>query len=371
MTGLHQWAVAILVFCGVAYHLLSIVAAIRFRSARSRQANYRPPVSILKPLRGRDPKFYEALRSHVTQQYPQFEILCGVADANDPALEDVRRLQREFPAAQLSIHITASDAPNAKVGSMEILARAAQYEVLLVNDGDIRVEPDYLTRVIGPLAETDAGVVTCLYRAEAASPAALAEALSIETDFAPGVLVAHLLGTGGFALGATMAFRRANLEKIGGFAAIREYLADDYQLGARIAALPSRVILSDVVVSTNLGAVSWRSAWKHQLRWARTIRVSRPGGYWGLLVTQTTLWSLVAALAGLGSIALLGLMIRLAGAALAIWALGDLSRLTAVILVPLRDLAGTIVWVAGLGGSTVDWRGTTLRLHSDGRMRPL
>ena len=361
---------AIMALCGAGYSLLSLVVAIRFRMTVKQPADYRPPVSILKPLRGRDPKLYEALRSHVTQQYPQFEILCGVADPNDPALEDVHRLQREFPDVPITIHITASDAPNAKAGSMEILACAARHEVLLVNDGDIRVEPDYLARVVSPLADKANGIVTCLYRGEGTSPAALGEALSIATDFTPGVLVAHQLGTGGFALGATMVFRRESLEKIGGFAAIREYLADDYQLGERIAALPSRVVLSDVVVATSLGDVSWHGAWKHQLRWARTIRVSRPGGYWGMLFTQTTLWSLLAAVGGFHTVAAVALGARLAGAAAAMWALRDLA-IWKLPLVPLRDLAGAVIWVAGLAGSTVEWRGTRLRLYRDGRMQPL
>ena len=366
---------AILVLSGAGYNLLCLAAAVAFRLRRSKPADYRPPVSILKPLRGRDPLFYEALRSHLTQDYPEFEILCGVADPDDPALEDVRRLQNEFPSVPLSIHITASDAPNAKVGSLEVLGRAAKHEILLVSDGDIRVEHGYLARVVGPLADERTGIVTCLYRGEVMASGlsalpALAEALSIATDFAPGVLVAHLLGTGGFALGATMVFRKTSLARIGGFAAIREHLADDYQLGARIAALPSNVVLSGVVVSTNLGAVSWAGAWKHQVRWARTIRVSRPGGYWGLLFTQVTLWSVIAAALGLTSIAVAGLVIRYAGAAAALWALQTLSP-GKLLAVPIRDLGGFVVWVAGLGGNTVEWRNSRFRLYRDGRMRPL
>ena len=361
---------AIFVLCGAGYNLLALAAAVGFRLRRPKSPHYRPPVSILKPLRGRDPMFYEALRSHLTQDYPEFEILCGVADPADPALEDVRRLQREFPAVALSIHITANDAPNAKVGSMEFLARAAKHETLLVSDGDIRVEPDYLAAVVGPLADPKTGIVTCLYRGQASSAAAHAEALCIATDFAPGVLVAHLLGTAGFALGATMVFRKHTLAQIGGFAAIREYLADDYQLGARIAALPTQVVLSHVVVSTNLGAVSWATAWRHQLRWARTIRVSRPGGYWGLLFTQVTLWSVVAAVTGLGALAAAGILIRLAGAAAALWALRTLSPGN-LLAVPLRDLAGAVIWLAGLGGNTVEWRNSRFRLNRDGRMRAL
>ena len=160
----------------------------------------------------------------------------------------------EFPRVPIRIVHTANDAPNGKVGSLEILAREARYDVLLVNDGDILVEPDYLARVVGMLADKDVGLVTCLYRGRGSSIASKAEALGIATEFAPSVLVARLLSAGGFALGSTMAFRVADLEAIGGFAAIREYLADDYQLGARIAALGKRVALSDSVVETNLGA---------------------------------------------------------------------------------------------------------------------
>jgi ceramide glucosyltransferase len=167
-----------------------------------------------------------------------------------------------------------------------------------------------------------------------------------------------------------MVFRRESLDRIGGFGVLRDYLADDYQLGARIAALPSRVVLSDEVVSTSLGNVSWKGAWTHQLRWARTIHVCRKGGYWGMLFTHTTMWSLLAALSGFGTVALVALVCRLAAAAASLWALQDLA-LWKLLLVPLRDLAGAVVWVAGLGGSTVEWRGTRLRLYRDGRMQPL
>ena len=156
---------------------------------------------------------------------------------------EIDRLRAEFPNLPIRVIDTANDAPNGKVGSLEILARHARYEMLLVNDGDILVAPDYLRRVIGLLQDEQVGLVTCLYRARASSIASKAEALGIATEFAPSVLVARLLSESGFALGATMAFRTADLKAIGGFAAIREYLADDYQLGARIAALGKRVVL--------------------------------------------------------------------------------------------------------------------------------
>ncbi len=357
----------ILVACGVAYNLLAIAGALRFRR-RAAVPEFRPPVSILKPVRGRDPRFYEAIRSHASQRYPEFEILFGVADPGDAALPDIARLAAEFPAVLIRVVATPNDAPNRKAGSLEILAREARHAVMLVNDGDILVEPGYLAQVIGLLQDESVGLVTCLYRGRGASLAAKAEALGIATEFAPSVLVARLLSSTGFALGSTMAFRKRELEEIGGFGSIREYLADDYQLGARIAALGKRVAMSGSVVETNLGAGSWSDVWKHQVRWSRTIRISRTAGYFGYAVTQATVWCLAAALAGHVWWAVAGLVVRLMAAAAAMWALKTVNPI-AVALVPLRDLFGFAVWSAGLFGNHVEWRGTRFRLLPDGRIR--
>jgi ceramide glucosyltransferase len=362
-------AAAVLVCCGIAYNLLVIAGALRFRR-KNTVPEFRPPVSILKPVRGLDAQFYEAIRSHALQKYPEFELIFGTQDAGDPALIEIERLRAEFPALSIRVAHTANDAPNGKVGSLEILAREARYEVLLVNDGDILVAPDYLERVVGLLADEHVGLVTCLYRARAWSIPSRAEALGIATEFVPSVLVARLLSTSEFALGATMAFRARDLKAIGGFAAIREYLADDYQLGARISGLGKRVALSDSVVVTNLGAGSWKDVWKHQVRWSRTIRVSRPGGYFGYLVTHATFWCLIAAGLGHWRIALGGLTVRLLAAASGMEALG-VGNLAAVAAVPLRDLFGFAVWAAGIAGRQVEWRGIRFRLLSDGRIRPV
>jgi ceramide glucosyltransferase len=362
-------AAALLVGCGAAYNLLAIAGALRFRR-KNTLPDFKPPVSILKPVRGRDARFYEAIRSHAVQRYPRFELIFGTADANDPALADIERLRIEFPEIPIRIVFTNNDAPNGKVGSLEILAREALHEVLLINDSDILVEPDYLARVAGLLADNRVGLVTCLYRGRGSSIPAKAEALGIATEFAPSVLVARLLSAGGFALGSTMALRVTDLKSIGGFAAMRDYLADDYQLGARITGLGKSVALSDSVVETNLGAGSWNDVWKHQVRWSRTIRVSRPAGYFGYLVTQTTFWCAVAAGFGYWRIAGAGIAVRLVAAAAAMAAVGDVNA-PGVLLVPLRDFFGLAVWAAGMAGRKVEWRGISFRLLSDGRIAPM
>jgi ceramide glucosyltransferase len=167
-----------------------------------------------------------------------------------------------------------------------------------------------------------------------------------------------------------MAFRSTDLSAIGGFASIREYLADDYQLGARIAALGKRVAMCDSVVVTNLGTGSWTDVWKHQVRWSRTIRVSRPAGYFGYLVTQATFWCVVAVLAGYWKVAVIGEAIRLLAALAAMIATGD-GRLYRIVAVPFRDLFGFAVWCGGMVGSTVEWRGFRFHLLRDGRIKPI
>ena len=354
-----------------AYYALAIVAAARWAfCAPSGGAAPTPPVSILKPVRGRDPRFWDAIRSHAEQQYPEFEILFGVADACDPALEDIRRLEREYPALRIRTHIVSTTAPNAKTGVLAELARQARYPVLLVNDSDIRVPPGYLAAVTAPLADPSVGLVTCLYRAAAESWPARAEALGIATEFAPSVLVARLLGVAEFALGSTMVFRAATLAEIGGFEAIFDYLADDYQLGSRIHQRGYRIRFAPVVVETNLGGGSLADVWRHQLRWSRTIRVSRPSGYFGYVVTHATLWAAVALAAGQWRAALLAMALRmLAGVWTGAGILGDSKTACDFWLIPFRDLAGFAVWMAGLFGDTVDWRGQKLRLQRNGIIR--
>jgi ceramide glucosyltransferase len=353
-----------------AYYMLALIAAAQWgRTKAARTDGPRPAVSILKPIRGRDPAFYAAIRSHAEQDYPEFELVFGVSNPHDPAIEDIERLRREFPLVPISLHVVLTEAPNGKAGVLAELSRQARHAVLVVNDSDITVPPGYLAAVTAPLADPAIGLVTCLYRAAASSPAARWEALGIATEFAPSVLVARLLGVAEFALGSTMAFRAETLRAAGGFEAIFDYLADDYQLGRRIHERGYRIVFAPAVVETHLGAGSFRDVWRHQVRWSRTIRVSRPSGYFGYVVTHATLWSLVALAAGVWWAAALALGLRMAaGVWIGAGILGDRAVARNFWLIPFRDLLGFGVWIAGLAGHTVEWRGLRLRLRSDGRI---
>jgi ceramide glucosyltransferase len=368
------------------YYLLCLFSAAKFLRerdaevvARSQQAqtqsesSFLPPVSILKPLRGTDPEMYESFRSHCLQDYPEYEIVFGLSDAADPAIENVKKLQREFPERRISLAICSSIlGPNVKVSNLARMLNEASYEYIIVNDSDIRVDHDYLRRVIAPLAHSGVGMVTCLYRGVAGSSlGSRLEALGISTDFCPGVLAARQLEGGiHFGLGSTLAFRRSDLEKIGGFVSIVDYLADDYELGKRIAGLGLAVNLSDVVVETFLPRYRFGDFLAHQLRWARGVRDARAGGYFGLIFSFGIFWALVALVASRGAswswLALaVTLMLRFT-IALIVGAgvLRDPQVTKYGWLIPLRDLIAVATWIASFAGHSVTWRGDRFKLRA-------
>ncbi|MCS7314742.1 MAG: bacteriohopanetetrol glucosamine biosynthesis glycosyltransferase HpnI [Bryobacterales bacterium] len=362
--------VACLAAAAAAYQFLAWLAVLAFLRRPAAIPRELPRVSILKPVYGLDPHFYEAVESHAILDYPDYEILFGLSDPADPARPLLEKLCAAYPHRPMRIIVASHRAPNPKVGVLIELARQARHPVLVVNDSDIAVPRDYLRRLVAALEEPGVGLATCLYRGEGQGLAGRFEALAIATDFVPGVLVAPRLGVSEFALGATMAFRATDLARAGGFEAIADYLADDYQLGRRMRALGLRVTMAPLVVVTFLPNKGWRQAWQHQVRWARTVRACRRGGYLGMPVTWATLW--VAALAACGwSLAALGLLaLRLMTAfTVASRVLRMPLGVPDLVLVPLRDLWGVAIWIAGLTGRRVTWRGRSLKIAPDGRIR--
>ena len=360
--------------CSLGYYALCLWSAARFlrrqpladKNVRATQA-----VSILKPLRGTDPEMHESFRSHCLQDYPEYELIFGVNHPNDPAIQSVERLKTEFP--QVPIRLIVCDknlGTNTKVSNLAQMASQARHELFIVNDSDIRIEPDYLRRVLAPLSDPKVGLVTCLYRGVANSTlGSRLESLGISTDFSAGVLVAQIVEKGiRFGLGSTLAFRRRDLEAIGGFESIVDHLADDYQLGARIAALGLKVDLSDVVVETFLPHYTLPNFVAHQLRWARTIRDSRFSGYLGLGLTFGLPWAALALILAKGApwawgLLALTLALRICVAvAVGRLALQDRQVLPSLVLIPLRDLIAILVWIASFAGHSIVWRGEHFRL---------
>jgi ceramide glucosyltransferase len=366
---------------GIGYYVVCLWSAVAYQQDRrslatgseGRDANALPPVSILKPLKGEDPEIYESFRSHCLQDYPLYEIVFGVSDADDPAMRAVERLRQEFPQHAIQLTVCAQRlGANTKVSNLAHMVGVARYDHLIVSDSDIRVEPDYLRRVIAPLSNTRVGVVTCLYRGRAAETlGSKLESLGISTDFCAGVLVARLIEGGvRFALGSTMAFRRTDLAAIGGFEAFVDYLADDYELGKRIWDLGREVRVSDVVVETFLPAYSLFEFFAHQLRWARGVRDARPGGYLGLLFTYGWLWTLLAVIVSRGAawawvLTAVAMLLRFWVAwSVGVGVLKDRQVLKFLPLILVRDIVGALVWLASFAGNTVSWRGDRFRLRN-------
>ena len=357
------------------YYALCLWSALKFLREPQADKSVCPTkaVSILKPLRGTDPEMYESFRSHCVQDHEDYEIIFGVSDANDPAIQLVDQLKAEFPQSAIRLVLCPEKlGNNIKVSNLAQMVRQSYREYLIVNDSDIRVEPDYLRRVLAPLNDIKIGLVTCLYRGVANSTlGSRLESLGISSDFCAGVLVAENIEHGiRFGLGSTLAFRRRDLQAIGGFEALVDYLADDYQLGSRIAALGLKVKLSDDVVETFLPRYSLRAFLDHQLRWARTVRDSRFWGYVGLGLTFGLPWA-----------ALTLILARGTAWAWALFALTAAMRVSVTLVVgksvlqdrqvarllawlPLRDLLALLVWIASFAGHKIVWRGDRFRLEN-------
>lgn len=367
---------AVLTGCAIGYYAVALVGALSYLRRPRDSAPFAPPVTLLKPLKGADPGAYENFSSHCLQDYPAYQIVFGVSDPADPAVPLIERLREEFPGRDIALVIAPeAHGANRKVSALLQMLPAARHPFLLINDGDIRVPPGYLARVMAPFSSSEVGMVTALYRGVAGrSLGSRLESFGISTEFSPGVLAARFLEGGlRFGLGSTLAFRRDALERAGGFEPLLDYLADDYELGRRIAE-GARIELADTVVETVLPAYSLAGAWRHELRWGRTQRACRPGGYAGRVFTFGLLWGALVLLLSRGAPWAWGLfaaavVLRLVLAILVgTRILGDRKVLRNLWLLPLRELFGFVVWIASFLGRRIVWRGEAFILQK-GKLR--
>jgi ceramide glucosyltransferase len=357
------------------------LAAVRFPlHRRVADLSFAPAISLLKPLQGCDATTAESLQSWFQQNYSgPVEILFGVADAGDPVCKIVRELIGKNPGRDAQLVVCAKSlGANGKVSTLIQLERLAKHEMILVSDADVRVPPDFLANIAAPLRDPKAGLVNCFYRlANPATAAMRCEAVAINADFWSQVLQSTSLKPLDFALGAVMLTRRKLLTEIGGFTALANCLADDYQLGHRIAQNGHRIALCPVVVDCWHPSMSWRGVWKHQLRWARTIRVCQPVPYFFSILSNATLWPLLWLLASpalsktlyapLAALALLLIRIIIAQSLQRRFS-PSRDNLAPSWLVPVKDLLQAAVWMGAFLGNTVEWRGQKMRLRRDGTL---
>ncbi len=362
----------LLAFAGCGYYLLVLWSARSFvRANREALPDFHPPVSILKPVKGLDPEMYESFASHCRQDYPgDYEIIFAVGTPDDPAIEAIERLQSEFPERSIQLVLCPeTHGTNGKVSSLVQALPHARFDHIVISDSDILVSARYLRRIMSGFVaekpEKRVGMVTALYRGKAyrTVPSRM-EALGIATDFAPNVLTARLLEGGiHFGLGSTLAVSREALDSIGGLLPLADYVADDYHLGAQIAAKGYEIVLSREVVETSVPPYDLGEFLAHQLRWARTVRDARPPGYFGMVFSYGLAWALLNVIASglsLESLALLSIAVAarvsvalLVGGEL----LGDRQLLHNLWLLPVRDLIALALWAWCYAGTTVQWRG--------------
>lgn len=381
--GWGQAVLWLLLAIGAWFYGHSLYAAWDFfrHSRREDEASpdWQPPVTILKPLKGEDPGLYDNLATFCRQRYPVYQLVCGVADHDDPSLAVVRRLAADFPDVDIEIVVDARlHGTNRKISNLINMLARAKHEVLAMSDSDIRVPEDYLSRVVSPLRDRSIGLVTSLYRAlPTGGLATVFDALFVNTDFCHQVLLARKIEKARYAFGASIVLDRTTLAEVGGFEHLANLLADDYYLGRLVTDRGQRTWLSDCVVDTVIDVGSFRKLVLHQLRWGRTFRSCRPIGYFMTIVTHGTLWATVSLLLGsldgltiLPSLALYAL--RLSTTALISWRfLGTRLSLGQILLVLPKDLFMSAVWLASFMGDTVWWSGRRFRILRTGIMEPV
>lgn len=376
---LWRWLILIAALAPFAYYLLSIWCAWRFFSQpRQPAAEFTPPASILKPVRGLDAEAYENFASFCRLDYPEYEILFGVSDADDPAVPVIQRLIREFPQCSIRLLIGAeSIGQNNKVCKLCRLVREARHDLLVMSDSDVRVERDYLRCVAAPFRDPAVGGITTLFRGlRAPSLVAELDCAGTSAEFCSGAIVARQLEGVKFMLGATMATTRRHLAEIGGFEPLADLHSDDFVLGNRLAGLGYRIELIRKPVWMMFPAQTFREYWRHELRWAIGLRHIRPKGHLGLALTHGLPWALAAAAVSPVPALRIAypaayLFLRL----LMAWIVGVRGLKDPILrrrlwLVPVRDALAFPVWLASFLSNRIRWRGGEFTIR-DGRLVPI
>lgn len=352
------------------YCALAIIAGARYVSVRRRASNAQPPVSILKPLAGLDEGLEENLRSFFVLDYPEYEILFAVRQESDASVDVVKKLCAEYPSIRSRLLIVGEPPyPHGKVFSLASMYREARHDLVVMSDSDIRVGPDLLRVLAEEFGDSRLGISTCPYRAIGGRTVwSRLEAAGMNTAFFQGVLTARMLEGMKFALGPTLAVRRAAIEAIGGLEVVKDYLSsEDFMLGRLVAEAGFGVILSSYVVEHRIGSEGMRQNFSHRMRWGRTSRRSRPAGYAGQFFTHPIPIALIALAVRPDSYLVLMATAILRYAAG--WMVSEivLGCRLAWLLLPLDDLLSFAFWIAGFFGNSINWRGRVYRLDREGK----
>jgi len=374
-----HWLFLIPALGGSVYVLLCLFAVWRWRAqippASSGSFSRWPPVTVLKPVCGLEKNLSANLRTVCLQDYPEYQVVFSVQDPGDPARPVLEEIRQDYPE-RVSVAVgNFQVGPNGKINNLLGALLHARHDILVLSDSDVRVEPDYLRTIIRPLADPGVGFVCTLYKAISADRwFERMELLTLNADFIPSVIFAHVSGTSKFCLGSSVALRRSSLEEMGGLEALADYLAEDYEMGRRLWVSGKRMVLVPYFVNIVVDLQDLSQWWNHQVCWDQKTFAARPAGFFASIVIRSVPFALLFAASRLGDALGLATLagalgIRLATAAVIMgWGLGDREGLKSLAFLPLRDIAALASWGLAFAKKTVIWRGSKLILTRGGRL---
>ncbi len=374
------WIFLVPALGGSVYAVLCLIAVVRFRSRARLHSSHKfaawPAVTVLKPVYGLEKNQRENLRSTCIQDYPEFQVVFSVQVPDDPAIPLLKELQREFGAERVTVAIeNFKSGTNGKINNMIGGLRHAKHDILVISDSDVRLRPDYLKAIVGPLADPDVGCACTLYKAVCAHTwFEKLELLTLNADFITNVVFAHVTGASRFCLGASAALRRSTLSGIGGLEDLADYLVEDYEMGRRIWISGKKIAIVPYIVDTMVDLKTPAQWWHHMVYWDQNTRAARPWAFLSTAVIRSVPFAILYALArlfdpvGLGVVAAALALRLLTAAAILGWGLEDREGVRSIALLPIRDVLALVSWALAFTKRTTIWRGAQFILTKDGRL---
>ena len=370
------------VISGSVYSILSVWTIIRFftssRPDFKTTDEFKPPVTVLKPVKGLEKNLQSNLRTIGIQDYPEYQVVYSVQDAEDPALPILQEIQEELGSERISVVISTVQAgANGKVNNLLGAIEEARHDIIIISDSDTYLRPDYLASLVAPLSNPDVGCVCTLFKLTRAKQwFEKMELLTINGDFIPSVIFAQVTGASNACLGPSIAIRKSTLQGLGGLESLADYLVEDYELGRRVWNSGKKMVILPYVIDAVVDLKSWRQWWNHQVYWEQNTYLARPGAFIATILIRTVPFALLFAMVQVGnplgvSVVVGALAVRLLTAAITSLELGDREGIKSLYLLPLRDIVGLIFWLLAFTQRTVVWRGVEFRLTSNGKMVPL
>jgi ceramide glucosyltransferase len=381
LSNILQLICLIPIISGSIFSILSVWTIVGFLSKSQKiiknlkYVEFKPPVSVLKPVRGLEKDLKAQLKSICFQDYPNYQVIYSVQDSEDPALTIIKEIQDEMGSERVSVLISNVEVgANGKVNNLLGAIEKAEHEIIIISDSDTYLQPNYLENMVAPLSNPEVGCVCSLFKGiQADQWFEKMELLSINADFMPSVIFATVTGASNACLGSSIAISRSTLKEIGGLESLADYLVEDYEIGRRVWTSGKEMVIIPYVIDAVIDLENWQHWWNHQVYWDQNTYLARPGAFIATILIRAIPFACLFAFLRLGdALALLILavtiVIRLVTALITLEKLDDREGIRSLYLLPLRDLFGLIFWLLAFTQRTVVWRGVKYKLTKNGKM---